>query len=292
MIPPMIYRIYNPGLAGSEAEDAYILMCKTVLPTGMLGLLLGAMLFATGSSVSTTLNISAGVFTNDIFKNLKRNINREKSNEELIRVGRLATIIFGAITIVVALSVPHMGGIVNVVLKVASITGGALYLPAIWALFSKRHTGISLFSVTIISLLVNLFIQVLAPAINSAWDITRAEDTILGVLFPLICLLTIEVYQYLKGRNTSRDYLHYKDWMKEQDAKETSSADLQAARKSNNYSYTVIGIGLLTTGLIINILGINANSGKLLTIILGSFIMLIGVLIWNYARRTKKTLAI
>lgn len=291
MIPPMIYRIYNPGLVGSEAEDAYILMCKTVLPMGMLGLLLGAMLFATGSSVSTTLNISAGVFTNDIYKNLKRNINQDKSNKELIRVGRLATVLFGVITIAVALSVPYMGGIVNVVLKVASITGGALYLPAIWALFSKRHSGISLFSITIISLVVNLFVQVLAPAINSAWDITRAQDTILGVVFPLLFLISVEVYLYLKGRNSSEDYEHYREWMKEQDAKEISSDDLQAAKKSNNYSYKVIGIGLVTTGLIINILGVLASSGNLLTIILGSFIVLVGILIWNYSRKAKRALA-
>ena len=47
-------------------------MCKQVLPIGLLGLILGAMIFATASSVNTTLNLSASVITNDIFKVLSK----------------------------------------------------------------------------------------------------------------------------------------------------------------------------------------------------------------------------
>lgn len=32
MLPPMIYRVYNPGLEGLEAENAYLLMCKEAMP--------------------------------------------------------------------------------------------------------------------------------------------------------------------------------------------------------------------------------------------------------------------
>ena len=70
MLPPMIYRVLNPSLVGLENE-AYLLMCKQVLPMGLLGLILGGMIFATASSVNTTLNLSASVITNDIFKLLK-----------------------------------------------------------------------------------------------------------------------------------------------------------------------------------------------------------------------------
>ena len=71
MLPPMIYRIYNPELNGLADEGAYLLMCKEALPGGILGMMLGGMIFATASSLNATLNISAGVFTNDIVKALK-----------------------------------------------------------------------------------------------------------------------------------------------------------------------------------------------------------------------------
>ena len=70
MLPPMIYFIFNPALGGLSDEGAYLLMCKEALPAGLLGLMLGGMIFATASSLNSTLNISAAVFTNDIFKRL------------------------------------------------------------------------------------------------------------------------------------------------------------------------------------------------------------------------------
>ena len=70
MLPPMIYRAVNPGLVGIESEQAYMQMCKTVLPSGMLGLITISLIFATNSSVQGFLNISAGVITNDLFKAL------------------------------------------------------------------------------------------------------------------------------------------------------------------------------------------------------------------------------
>ncbi len=290
MLPPMIYRIYNPALSTTGSEDAYILMCKTVLPMGMLGLLLGAMFFATGSSVSTALNISAGVFTNDIYKNLKKNIAKNITNKELITVGRLSTIIFGVITIIVALSVPHMGGIVNVVLKVASITGGALYLPAIWSLFSKKHSGISLFTITVIVLFVNMMLQVIAPDVNPAWDMTRAQDTILGVVLPLLLLSFYEVYAYLKGKEVSKDYITYQEWLKKKESVMISEEEKIAAKNANNYSLIVIGIGLMITGLIIGMLGLIAKKGELLTIAVGVMIIIVGSIIRISALKIRRKL--
>ncbi|AWG23673.1 hypothetical protein FFWV33_14665 [Flavobacterium faecale] len=105
MLPPMIYHVVNPNLQGLETEGAYLLMCKEVLPAGMLGLMLVGMIFATSSSVNTTLNIAAGVFTNDLYKHFKP----EANDVELMRVGKLSTVVLGLITIGVALVVPLLG---------------------------------------------------------------------------------------------------------------------------------------------------------------------------------------
>lgn len=102
MLPPMIYRVLNPELDGLADEGAYLLICKEVLPVGMLGLMLGGMIFATSSSVNTTLNISAGVLTNDLYRHFRPNAD----NDQLVKVGRTATIALGILTIIVALLVP------------------------------------------------------------------------------------------------------------------------------------------------------------------------------------------
>ena len=119
MLPPMIYRVFEPGLSGLENENAYLLMCKQTMPAGMLGLMLGGMIFATASSLNATLNISAGVFTNDIFKRLRP----AAGETTLMKVARISTLGFGVLAIAVALLIPNMGGIVNVV-----ISGGGTIL--------------------------------------------------------------------------------------------------------------------------------------------------------------------
>ena len=182
MIPPMIYRATDGNLVGLENEGAFMLMCKEVLPTGMLGLMLGGMIFATASSVNTTLNMQAAVFTNDIFKPLKK-----RSAKNLMRVARISTIVFGLITICVALMVPRFGGIVEVVLSVGAITGAPLFAPPIWALFSKRQTSNSILITTLLSLGINLFFKFVSPWLFD-FELNRAEEMLVGVLMPLLIL--------------------------------------------------------------------------------------------------------
>lgn len=75
LLPPMIYKVIDPA---ADPEQAYILSCKSVLPIGMVGLMLAAMFSATASMVSSQLNVFSGVLTNDIYKPLakKRTGNR------------------------------------------------------------------------------------------------------------------------------------------------------------------------------------------------------------------------
>jgi hypothetical protein len=53
----MIYRAINPSLAGLESEQAYIMMAKMALPSGMLGLIIISLVFATNSSVQGFLKL-------------------------------------------------------------------------------------------------------------------------------------------------------------------------------------------------------------------------------------------
>ena len=56
-----------------------------------------------------------------------------------------------------------MGGIVNVVISVAALTGVPLYLPIIWTLFSKRQTEYSVITTTLVSLGANAFFKFITP---------------------------------------------------------------------------------------------------------------------------------
>lgn len=272
MLPPMIYRIYNPGLdiAAQEANHAYMYMSREVLPMGMLGLMVGAMIFATASSVNTTLNIVSGVFTNDIY----RGIRSKASDKELILVARASTALFGILTMVVALLVDQMGGILGVIWAVAGVTGGAMYIPPLWALFSKRHTAKSVLGTTLFCLAVNSFFKW-----GGVYELNSGQTQALGSMLPLFLMGAYELYAIKKGQATEQ-YLKYESEREARIALETSSEtqveDEQESNRDNHHGVKVIGLGVLITGLLIAVLGLISPNGQILVATVGTVVAVVG----------------
>ncbi|WP_430933363.1 sodium:solute symporter family protein [Saccharicrinis sp. 156] len=267
MLPPMIYRVLNPDLGGLADEGAYLLMCKEVLPVGMLGLMLGGMIFATSSSVNTTLNISAGVLANDVYKHFNPNT----TDKKLVMVGKWSTVGLGILTIIIALMVPYFGGIVEVVMTVAALTGGAMFLPPIWSLFSKNQTGKSALTVTIISLLINAFFKFLAPALLNI-ELGRAMEMALGVGLPVVLMAIYEIIYIIKKAETTQ-YNEYQKILSSKGSEETE------ADEGNKRGARVIGIGVAATGGIVLILSFLAENGAGLVAGMGIVVALLGSVI-------------
>jgi SSS family solute:Na+ symporter len=265
MLPPMIYRVLNPSLEGLADEGAYLLMCKEVLPVGMLGLMLGGMIFATSSSVNTTLNISAGVLTNDVYKHFRP----KTSSSKLVKIAKLSTVILGLITIGVALLVPLLGGVVEFVLSLAAITGGAMFLPPLWAMFSKKLTGNTALFVTITSLIINAFFKFLAPQLIDI-SLSRTLEMSFGVGIPIALLFITELYFLI----TKSDETVYEEYIKK--VALISDISEEDSTGGNKKGGRVIGIGVASTGLLIFLLAFIAQNGALLVGGMGLLVMILG----------------
>ncbi len=267
MLPPMIYRVLNPSLVGLENEGAYLLMCKQVLPMGLLGLILGGMIFATASSVNTTLNLSASVITNDIFKVLKP----RATNSQIMFVAKLSTILFGIGTIIVALMVPSVGGIVNVVLSVGAVTGCSLYAPIIWSIFSKRHTGLSILLITITSLTINTVLKFFADDLLGS-NLSRANEMLLGSILPIFLLGLYELYAKAL-RKESLDYLNYRQIKLKNPVKEIKNSE------QNSFGFLVLSTTLFIVGLLIIFISYVDAVSEVIVLIIGLFIMITSIII-------------
>ncbi len=279
MLPPMLYHVLDPSLGVMESEGAYLLMCKEVLPKGILGLMIGGMIFATTSAMNSKLNIASGVVTNDIFKRLRP----DSSEKSLMIVARLSTIAFGVISILIALLIPRMGGVVNVVISLAALTGVPLYLPVIWTLFSKRQTGFSVLTATIVSLLVNGFFKFVTPSLFN-FSLNRTEEMVLGVVFPAVIMIVFEIYYKV----TSRTAIHlesYKIWETENQIRreQVSKEELLEVKRENKYSQKVIGFGVAFIGLAIFVLGLLAPDYKIFVTATGFGFMLLGLFLVKLA---------
>jgi Na+/proline symporter len=192
------------------------------------------------------------------------------SENEQILVGRLFTVVFGICTILVAIVIPRAGGIVEVVLSIASIAGSALFAPIIWSLYSRRQTAFSVVTVTVVSLCVNLFFKFLSPYLLGL-KLTRTWETVLGVGIPLLLLLAFELG--LSGQTVSgiAPAVAGKD--------NDEGAD---AGRQNKFGVTVIAWAICFTGAGILLLGILAK-GQQVVCWVGGGIVLAGLYILRLA---------
>jgi SSS family solute:Na+ symporter len=280
MLPPMIYRIINPGLQGLEPEGAYMMLCQRVMPAGLIGLVLAGMISATSSKANTTINLAATVFANDIYAQLFRPKAKEK---ELILMARIFTVLFGAGTIYLAILIPRAGGIVEVVLSIASIAGGALFAPIVWSLFSRRQTSFSVVSATVIALAVNLFFKVIAPTLIGL-KLGRAIETALGVGIPIVILLAFELY-YLATAQIAAGASAF-DGVEEENLVE-AVVDKDSERQ-NIFGIQVIAISMGIVGIGIIVLGAIAALWGSLVMGAGACIFLAALFIMHLANKRKK----
>jgi Na+/proline symporter len=288
MLPPMIYRVMNPSLTGLESEGAYLLMCQKILPAGLMGLMLSAMISATASSANTILNLLAAVFTNDIYKKLFR---PKASEKHAVTVGRLATVIFGLITIGLALLVPKVGGLVNVVLAIGAITGGSLLAPVIWTLFSRRQTAFSIFVTSVSALTLSLCFKFFTPFVFD-FSLSRAQEMMVGIGFPLLVLALFEWVIYHRV-GESVEYTVYRQKLQNKAVKDlqTQAAESVSSNAQNSFGIKAIAIGLGFTGLGILVLGLLAAQYQGLVAGMGFLIMLVGLPVWWLGNRSGKASA-
>lgn len=282
MLPPMVYQVINPSLTGLDAENAYIMVCKQVLPAGLLGLMLTGMYFSTSASANTALNVVSAVFTNDIYKG---SVNPHADDKKLMFVARASSWFFGVLMILIALGVPYIGGIVEFTLSVGAITGGPLLLPPIWALFSKRLSGKATIYITVISLSVNLLFKMIIPFING-YKLSRANEMLLGVLLPLVMLIIYELWVRKKvvTSNDYEDYLKYRS-EKKAAAVQIDEEEKLAIKKQNVFGLKMIAFSLLFMSVLLLILAFITTKGSGLVAAIAVAIMLGAVIPWRASRK-------
>lgn len=282
MLPPMIYKTINPSLTGLDTENAYLMICKLVLPPGLLGLMLTGMYFSTSASANTTLNVVSAVFTNDIYKG---RINPVASDRKLMQIARLSSWIIGLGMIVIALLVPYIGGLVNVTISVGAITGGPILAPPIWALFSKRLSGKDTLIITYLSLGINLIFKIILPFIID-FKLSRAEEMLVGVGVPLVLLIANEIRGYYKNY-INPQYLEFQVLKNSRIVHKAnlSEAEISVSLKQNKFGLQITAFALAFTAFLLVVLGFITGQNITLLGSIGSVILVLSFIPWRASRK-------
>ena len=151
LVPGLIgYALHQKGLIaiptkmanGQEVLDGdrvFAVMVSSLLPAGLRGLVVGGLLAALMSSLSSLFNSCASLFTVDIYEK----INPRASERHLVTVGRIATLVvvgMGIIWIPVMQRVSQ-GGLYKYLQDVQSYLGPPITAVFLLGLFFKRING-------------------------------------------------------------------------------------------------------------------------------------------------------
>lgn len=286
MLPPMIYQSINPGLTGLDTENAYLMVCKQVLPAGLMGLILTGMYFSTSASANTALNVVSAVFTNDIYKT---RINPGATDDKLMKVARTSSWLFGFGMIAIALVVPYIGGVVEFTLSVGAITGGPLLAPPIWALFSKRITGRATIYITLVSLSINLLFKMILPWLAD-YKLSRANEMLLGVGLPIILLSVFEFYAAGTG-SVSKEYTDMKARQadRKKEAVSTDEDELKQVKQQNKFGLKVISFSLAFIALLLFVLCFFTEKGTAMVAGIAGVILASALIPLRASRKLENT---
>ena len=233
--PAMVYRTINPE---ANPEQAYILMSQTVLMKGMLGVMLAAMISATLSCVSGTLNVYANVFTYQIYGAA----HPEANDRKLIKIGRMFTLVFGLVIVAIALLIPFMGGAERVVVTILTMVIAPLFIPSVWGLFSSRINGRQVIWAMIATYVIGITMKfTLAGVVNN-----QVLEATVGLLIPVAVMAVLQWIGYRK------EYVcpGYEKIMKMEDPEADVAPDEAIRRAVKSYSFMAINCFLVTLGAI------------------------------------------
>lgn len=134
VLPAIAARVYLPDLPPEMHERSYIEMCTRLLPHGMLGAMVAAMLAASLSTLGAEFNVTSSVFTTDIYRRIFRKTAGER---ELLLVARLATLGVAALIAFGALFVSGLGGAFEANKLLMALFGVPIVIPSVFGILWK-----------------------------------------------------------------------------------------------------------------------------------------------------------
>jgi Na+/proline symporter len=162
-IPPMAMRVIYPELPRfglpNASEAAYAVASLTLLPHGLIGVMLAAMFSATMANLSAQFNVKSAILTKDVYQSLFR---KNAGEHELLVVGWITTfLIGGATTLIAAIMATSGQSVFQIMLTFNTLMSLAYGPPALLGLVVRRTpqwSGLASFATGLILGILGAFV--------------------------------------------------------------------------------------------------------------------------------------
>lgn len=141
IMPPIFF---FPGIAAryllptiENTRAVYAVISMTILPVGLMGFMIAAMLSATMSSLGSEFNTLSGILTRDFYKKI---INPHASEQREVFFGRVSTLVIGLVTITIAILMYHIRGLtlMDIMYRYFTAFAPPLAIPVVTGLLFKK----------------------------------------------------------------------------------------------------------------------------------------------------------
>lgn len=191
--------------AGTDGDKVFPYFIVNALPTGITGLLIASIFAAGMSTVSTSLNSTATIVLSDYYK---KYFNPNPSEKVSMKVLYISSVVFGALGVIISLSLVGVESVLDAWWSLASIFSGGMLGLFLLAIMSKKVRNIDAAIGVILGIVVIIWMS-LSPLYFTEGNLLQFRSPmhsnltiVLGTL--VIFLVGFLSLNILKGKSTKQ----------------------------------------------------------------------------------------
>ena len=170
----------------------------TLLPSGLLGLLLASLAAAFMSTIASHLNWGSSYVVNDFYK---RFLKPDATDRQMVGLGRITTVVLMILSAGLALLLSNALQAFNILLQVGAGTGLIFILRWFW----YRINVYSEITAMIVSFIVALYLQIIHPRLG--FEVIPAEfQLIIGVTITTIIWVSVTLLTPAENKKTLQEF--------------------------------------------------------------------------------------
>jgi solute:Na+ symporter, SSS family len=285
IVPCLAVRVLFPDMKllwpylQNPNEASYVTLALILLPNGMIGLTISAILAAAMTTIDTSLNYLASILVRDIYERVSVGVlKRSPTSQQKLRMSRIMALTLGVLAIITALIVQRTKGVFDFALMYYSWFGPAMMTPVMLGFLVRKTPSWS----AVVAAMGGL---IFVLATNTLIDVAphQYEYNVFGGIFVSGIIFFLSAFWQEKDKAVLESQNAFFDDL-------NTPAVSEHLRWSPNaiHSYRIVGILTVGIGIVVVGLGfVEASAAEhMLTLGTGIATVLLGFLmIWYFKKQ-------
>jgi solute:Na+ symporter, SSS family len=192
----------NGNLIRERAQGAFPLLVTHVLPVGVRGIVVAGLLAALMSALAGVFNASSSLFTMDFYSRFRPNASQEK----LVRVGRIATVVMVIIGLLWIPVIQGARGLYDYLQGIQAYLAPPIFVVFFFGVFMKRLNGPGCLATLIVGFMMGLFRLIIDTPVklngvsytegSFLWVVNNIFFQYYSLLITIVCILVFLIVSY------------------------------------------------------------------------------------------------